>query len=266
MPDLGKDDFPVFDRHGRFALEFLDLGIGEAIIAVISVEPGEAGGFAFLASLEESLECLVYTLQGVLEHLGVDLLILRTDLFDLWQLGRLVFIGNAHLAHPIGFLALLKRGIVEFAITVKCELEGISLFASGVQAICKSLLHGSHSFLTFNRLPNTFNGHSTGRPAIVATGPQTGQFPFENGKLLPEHSRTGPFDEPNKLVNTKWWLTSQQDMNMIRHDFKLDQLLSPFLHQFIEDLFQPRIDRWDEHLTTILRAKPSMRVAVVHNR
>jgi len=43
---------------------------------------------------------------------------------------------------------------------------------------------------------------------------------------------------------------------MIRHDFKLDQLLSPFLHQFIEDLFQPCIDRWDEHLTTILRQNP----------
>ena len=46
MPDLGKDDFPVFDPNRWITFEFLDLWVGEAIVAIVSLEPGEAWGLA----------------------------------------------------------------------------------------------------------------------------------------------------------------------------------------------------------------------------
>ena len=45
MADLWENHLLILDRDGWFPFELLDLGIGEAIIAVISLEPGEAWGF-----------------------------------------------------------------------------------------------------------------------------------------------------------------------------------------------------------------------------
>src|SRR5260370_5846473 len=137
-PDLWKKDFPVFDADRWIALQFLNLGIGEGVIAVIALEAWEAGGLAFLASFEECFERFIYSLQGVLQDLRVDLIVLRSDLFDCGELGRLVIVGETHMAHPGGFTAVLKRCVVQLTIAIKRELESIALLARGVQAIRKS--------------------------------------------------------------------------------------------------------------------------------
>src|SRR5262245_21654116 len=90
MTDLWKDDFPIFNCHGRVPFAFLNLRIGEAIVSIISLEAWEAWGFALFAPSKEILECFVYSVQGILQDLRIDLFILRTKLFDLGQLSRLI--------------------------------------------------------------------------------------------------------------------------------------------------------------------------------
>jgi hypothetical protein len=113
----------------------------------MALEPGEAGGIAFFAPFEESLECLVHSVQGILQHLSIDVFVLRTKLFDLWQMGRLISERDADLTHPIGFFAFLKGSIVEFPIAVERELESFTLLTRWVYSVFKSFLHSSHSFL-----------------------------------------------------------------------------------------------------------------------
>jgi hypothetical protein len=106
-------------------------------------------GLAFLAALEERLECFVHSLECILQHLGIDLFVLWSDLFDLGELGRLVIVGDPDTAHPVVLAALGEGCIVQLAIAVKCELQSSRLFACGIDAILKSFLHGSHSFLEY---------------------------------------------------------------------------------------------------------------------
>jgi len=116
MADLGKGDLPVFDRNGWLALQFLDLWVGETIVAIVSLVPGEARGFAFLAPFEESLERFVYSLERILQDLGIDLFVLWPDLFDGRKLGRLVIVGDADTAHTVCFTAFLKGRIEEIPL------------------------------------------------------------------------------------------------------------------------------------------------------
>src|SRR5258708_16449152 len=107
MADLGKYDTAILDPHGWVALQFLNLGIAKAIIAVIPLEAWEAGGFAFLHSFEEGFERFIHPFQGILQDLRIDLVVLRSNLFDLWELGRLIVVEDANLAHAVGFTAFL---------------------------------------------------------------------------------------------------------------------------------------------------------------
>src|SRR3979409_2259340 len=107
MADLWKNHLPVFYRDGRLAFELFDLGIGEAIIAIISLEAWEACSVALFAPLEEGLERFVHPLQRVLEHLRIDLFVLRTKLFDLGQLSRLHLIGDTDTTHMPSFASFL---------------------------------------------------------------------------------------------------------------------------------------------------------------
>jgi len=66
-------------------------------------------------------------MQGILQDLGIDLFVLRSDLFDIWQLSRLIIERDTDTTHAVRFFSFLKCRIVQLAIMVKCELESITL-------------------------------------------------------------------------------------------------------------------------------------------
>src|SRR5260370_31238967 len=113
MPNLRKNDLAIVDDNGRFPFELFDLGIAKAIVTVIPLEAWEAGGFTILASPKEGFECFVHPLEGILQDLRVDLVKLRTVLFDFWKLSRLHLIGDTDMAHTPGFTPLFQSSIID---------------------------------------------------------------------------------------------------------------------------------------------------------
>ncbi len=138
---------------------------------------------------------------------------------------------------------------------------------SGIEAIPVRFLGHAVllAFLLFDVLANGFNGHAPSGPAIVRVRPQRGQFLFEKGKLLPELVRRRPLDELHQPMNAKLRITSDQQMHMIRHDLTFYKFLSPFLHDFLDERLEARLDAIDQHLASILGAKDHVIVATIDN-
>src|SRR6266446_5359140 len=106
---LGKAD-PVILRQRKAAL-----GIAEGVEMILPFIARKAGGLAHVHAPKEGLIGLVYPTQSILQDLGVDLCVLLSQLFDCWELRRLLGVTDADLAHAVGIPALLKRGVVQLS-------------------------------------------------------------------------------------------------------------------------------------------------------
>src|SRR5262249_35135281 len=107
VSNLRKDDLPIFDPHNGLALSSLNLGIGEGVIAVISLKTGISGLLSLLHAPEEVLERFLHSMQGILQNLCIDLVKLRSVLFDCWELSRLHLKIHTHPTHTPGFTSFL---------------------------------------------------------------------------------------------------------------------------------------------------------------
>ena len=66
------------------------------------------------------------------------------------------------------------------------------------------------------------------------------------------------FQEFHQAVNAELRVTPHEQVYMIRHDFHLDQLLSPPLDLLGKDRFQSLIYRWRQHFTSVLGTEDHM--------
>ena len=74
------------------------LRVGETIVAMTPLKPRIAWRLAVLASAEKGIEGFLDAPENILQHLGMDLLVLLADRLDLWQLVRLLIVVHGHFA------------------------------------------------------------------------------------------------------------------------------------------------------------------------
>ncbi len=110
------------------------LWIGEAVIAVATFEPRVAWGLAIHDPPKEGLHGFVQSLEHILLHLAMNVLVLFTQLLDLFQLVGLHFVGDGHPTHAIGLATLFERRVVEFFAAAQGPLQGPDLLAGGIEA------------------------------------------------------------------------------------------------------------------------------------
>ena len=75
----------------------------------------------------------------------------------------------------------------------------------------------------------------------------------------------GSFDGLHQPMDTEVWVTPNEQVDVIGHDFHFNELLSPLLYTLLDDSFQAGINPVDEHLTPILGAKDDMIVTSIGN-
>src|SRR5262249_38140287 len=129
-PDRGEDEEAILPC-GSVA----NLLVGEAVVATAPLETGRTRGLSGLDAAEEGLERPTQPGQYVLQHLGVDVAIVRPNLFAVWQLGALSGDGDAHPAFLPGIATLLKSSIVEFPAAAQDNRHRLLLTRSRPQLI-----------------------------------------------------------------------------------------------------------------------------------
>jgi hypothetical protein len=108
-PDLGQTEQITIQDHTAAIL-----WVGEAVITAVSSEAWMARRFSSFHTAEESLKRLIQTAQHILQDLRIDLGILRTSGFGVWQLHRLLLVGSTLTLSALPpNLALFKGDIVE---------------------------------------------------------------------------------------------------------------------------------------------------------
>ena len=95
----------------------------------------------------------------------------------------------------------------------------------------------------------------------IRMGPQRRQTAFEVRKLLTEQPRTPPLHVLDQLIHPELWIDFADNVNMIWHDFKLNQFAVQFSGGGRNDLLQAGIHRIDPYPSSTLRAKYPMVLA-----
>jgi hypothetical protein len=105
------------------------------------VPPENAGPWLLtgLHAAKEGLEGPVQPRQDILQHLRVDVVVLRPYLLDGRQLRALVGAGDAHPAFPPGITPLLESSIVEFSAAPQDKQQLLLLFSGGQKFIFERL-------------------------------------------------------------------------------------------------------------------------------
>src|SRR6266571_1754455 len=130
--DLDLADFG--EREPR-ALEFIAaLRVREAIIAVATFETRIAWGLSVQHTTKEGIKSFVESLEHLLLHLRVDVLVLFAKLLDSWKLVRLHAIGDGHSTHLIGISTLLQGSVVQLFAPPQGPFQGPDLLPGGRQA------------------------------------------------------------------------------------------------------------------------------------
>ena len=93
-------------------------------------------------------------------------------------------------------------------------------------------------YVAFQRL----QGDPSNCRTKVGVGPQAWKLAFELWELLPQRAAAGSLDRLHQPMNTKLWITANQEMHMVGHDFHLNELLSPFFNGFQDNRFQPFVN------------------------
>src|SRR4051794_22118514 len=89
------------------------LRIGEAVVAVATLEARIAGLLAGRHAAKERLESPVYAQNNILQDLTMDGAVLRAHLFDRGQLGLLFVVADRLARHAVGVASFLKGSVVQ---------------------------------------------------------------------------------------------------------------------------------------------------------
>jgi hypothetical protein len=92
-----------------------DLRIGEAVVAVASVETWIARRLPFADAAEECLKGAVDTQHDILQDLSVDLAVFWHRFLDVGQLCLLLVVGDGNAAQTPRLAAFAHSGIVDVA-------------------------------------------------------------------------------------------------------------------------------------------------------
>lgn len=123
----------VLLQIGRLANDVIaSLRIRERVKTAIGFIPGISWGLPFMHTAKEVLHRFVEASEHVLQHLGMDALILRAFLFDLWKLIGLHLVRDGDTAHLVGSSAFFQPGIVEFFGSTQDPCERVALFLCGI--------------------------------------------------------------------------------------------------------------------------------------
>ncbi len=76
---------------------------------------------------------------------------------------------------------------------------------------------------------------------------------------------TSAFNELNQPVNPESRVTTDQEMNMVRHNLKLDAFLPSLFNNLQDDSFEPRIYRGNQNFTAVFRTENQVVVAFIGN-
>jgi len=216
---------------------FPQLGIGEAIIAVATLEAGITGLVASLDTAEEGFECSTQAIQNILEDLGMDFAILWPDFLDRGELSALTDIGDGDSLHSPGISALLKASVVKFSDSLQGPGQALRLTAGGIESILKCLSHLS-ALLLLNIVVDNCCRDIPCRATIIRMSPQSWQF-SQDWKLLPQDPRTLAFDGADDFVDRLPGITSEEEMNMVWLNIQRDNLPTPLQHSLVYDLLKP---------------------------
>ena len=77
--------------------------------------------------------------------------------------------------------------------------------------------------------------------------------------------RRPTLDEPHKLRDPELRINFAEQMNVLRHDFQLDDLGLGFRRNFVNNLFKPSGDRLVQHFSPVLRTENNVVRARVHD-
>jgi hypothetical protein len=111
------------------------LGIGEAVVAVATVEAGVSRCLARLHPAEKGVEGALYPLYYVLQDLAVDFAVLRQLGFDAGMFCFLLVVTDGDAAHPPCFPAFLDSSIVDMAAEHNDTIKHPLLFGSGLEFV-----------------------------------------------------------------------------------------------------------------------------------
>src|SRR5262249_36761349 len=111
------------------------LRVGEAVVALASVEARVARCLASLDAAEEGLEGPIYALHHVLQDLAVDRAVLRHLGFDGRKLGLLLVVADRDAALVPGFAALTNGSVVDLATEHQSTVKRPLLFGSGLELV-----------------------------------------------------------------------------------------------------------------------------------
>src|SRR5437016_3745551 len=103
-----------------------------------------AGITRFLSILyapEECLESFIYPTKNILKYLSIDILVLFSYLFDLWQLVLLVINPYRFVGILPCLFALLQGSIVQLTTPVKRPFQLLSLLFIWIEPILKCSSH-----------------------------------------------------------------------------------------------------------------------------
>lgn len=117
------------------------LGIGETIIASLSLKPGIPRLLTRFTAAEKCLEGQVNADGNILQHLGVDGGERGALLFQEWIGGLLPVAGQALALVLIGRFPCLKQVVIEPAALFQSGLKRFELFLGRVESILKVLEH-----------------------------------------------------------------------------------------------------------------------------
>jgi hypothetical protein len=127
------------------------------------------------------------------------------------------------------------------------------------------LAHGLLAFLVLNIPFDGIKGDASSGATVIAVRPQRGQLPFQMGKLQAQLTTAGSFDELHQPMDTELWVTPNEQVDVIGHDFHFNERLSPLLYHLLDEGFQAGINPVDEDLTPILGAKDDMIMTSIGN-
>jgi hypothetical protein len=118
-----------------------ELGIGEAVIPIVSLESGIPGSLPSLYSPEKSTKGFVQSVGHILKNLGLDIAKTRAPCFKLCDATALFEIGKRFLLFLPGILAFLQEFVIQPATFIKMGLQKISLMFGGIEPIFKGFIH-----------------------------------------------------------------------------------------------------------------------------
>lgn len=233
------------------------LGKSEAIIAITALKTGKASFHPTFYPAKESLESFIYPPERVLQYLRMHFFEVGPDLFNSGKLARLVVVVKAFTNHAVSIPAFLQSGVIELPAQPECSFQPGNLGFGWEYSkfVGFAGFHGLLTFLAFDVFLDGFDGYAPGRDYEIRICPQTRQTAFKVGKLFTELVGTCPLDELNQPMNTELRVTTNQQVNMVRHDFHFNELLSPFFNYLKNDSFKTLIYWWGKHTTPVFRAK-----------